>query len=401
MKIVLIVIDGFGIGELPDAALYNDVGANTYRSVAKDIKIPNLIKLGFNNIYGVSDKKSEALGCFARVRELSEGKDTLTGHHEIAGIISYNPSPTFKNAFPDEIIQKLEQAFKTKILGNIVASGTEIINLYGAEHVRTGFPIIYTSSDSVLQIATHEGVVPLEKLYEYCYIARQIMDGEFAVGRIIARPFTTKDKKYVRTANRKDYSKVPRAKTMLDFLMENDIKTVGIGKINDIFCGRGLSVIRDVHGNEECGKALLAELEESEDALIFVNLVDTDMLYGHRNDISGYRECIEKVDKLIGEVKDSITGEDILIITSDHGCDPGFASTDHTREYVPLLIYGKKIANNVDLGTIHGLDCIAFTILDFFNLFSSTKSLKKTLSVKKPNIITKVKSFKIINNIIK
>lgn len=395
MKIVLLVIDGFGIGELPDAKNFGDIGANTYKSLDEKINIPHLVELGLNNIFGVDRPKADnVIGCYGRMRELSCCKDTLTGHHEMAGIITRIAPPTFPDGFPKEVIDKLEAAWGRKIIGNIAVSGTKIINDLGDEHLASGDVIVYTSADSVLQIACHEGVVSLKELYKMCDSARKIMSDEYAVGRIIARPFVGEKGQYFRTENRKDYGLNPEAETLLDRLQANGIHTVAIGKINDIFSSRGIDEYLEAHSNYDVGKEVVRASATMDNAFIFANLVETDMLYGHRRDVYGYQMCLEQIDAVIAGLIETLIGEDVLIITSDHGCDPSFApGTDHTREYVPLLIYGKSLAHGVDLGTINGFDTVAFTVLDMFKLLAMPKSLKDAVTPKvNKTFIDKLKS---------
>lgn len=381
MRIILCVIDGFGIGALQDASLYGDENANTYRAV-KTADLPNLRALGLDHIYGVGGETLDnPLGAYGRVRELSSGKDTLIGHREVCGIIQYMPSKVYPSGFPHEVIERLKAAFGCGIIGNVPMSGTEIIKLLGAKHVKSGDVIVYTSRDSVLQIAAHESVVPIEELYRMCLKAQEIMTGEYAVDRIIARPFLGEEGNYYRTANRKDFCAPIKGDFLLKRLKDNGIQTIGIGKIDDIFASVGLTKSIPVHSNDEVYRAILSEIKITNDnSLIFVNFGDTDTLYGHRRDVDGYINCLEKVDSYIGDIMGQMFDDDILIVTSDHGNDPSFAdSTDHTREYVPILYYGKHLKGGVDLKTLHGMDITAHTILDLFGIMTTSRSIQKDI----------------------
>jgi phosphopentomutase len=374
-RVFIIVLDSFGIGELPDAAEYGDAGSNTLLSISKSPKFnaPNLRRLGLFNIDSVTagEPCPNPEGCFARMDELSKGKDTTIGHWEIAGIISEKPLPTFPHGFPEAVIEKFEQATGRKVLCNKTYSGTEVIEKYGLEHVETGALIVYTSADSVFQIAAHEEVVPLEQLYEYCRIARNIMVGEYGVGRIIARPFIGKYPDFKRTSNRHDFSLPPPKTTMLDLLAANGYETLGVGKINDIFAGRGISWTVRIQNNTD-GMIKTIELQDRDfKGLCFVNLVDFDMLYGHRNDIDGYANAITEVDAQLGEFMGRMKPEDVLIVTADHGCDPATVSTDHSREYVPMLISGAQLKQGINLGTRTSHADIAATVLDIFGVYRS------------------------------
>lgn len=360
-RVTILVVDSLGIGGAFDAKDYGDEGSNTYQSIAEGISAPNLVSLGLNNIDGVTalPKVEKPLGKFARLCEVSIGKDTNVGHFELVGLVTKKPLPTFPNGFPDEKIAQLEQAFGRQIIGNCAASGTEIIARMGDVSGNEGKPIVYTSADSVLQIATNEDVIPLEELYDMCLKARDIMSGEeFGVGRIIARPFKLGSKGYYRTSNRRDFSLPPQEPTMLDRLKEKGYEVVGIGKIHDIFCGRGLTKTISTHSNKEGMEAVLSQLKRDFSGLIFVNLVDTDMLYGHRNDVDGYRKCVEEFDEYLGKVLSALKESDALIVTADHGCDPSTPSTDHSRENVPFLLYGKHIEPE-NLGIIEGFYYVA------------------------------------------
>lgn len=369
MKAILVVLDSFGIGNAPDAALYGDAGSNTYRAICDGIRIPNLIGMGLHCIDGVDlpSPRMTPSASYGRMIERSAGKDTTTGHWELCGLVSNQPMPTYPNGFPQEIVERLQAAWGVEILGNCAASGTQIIARLGEEHLRSGKPIVYTSADSVLQIACAESLYPLEKLYEMCRIARKIMCGAHAVGRIIARPFERlADGAFRRTEGRKDFALAPIGETVLDRLSARGISVVGIGKIFDIFAGRGITDSIVAHGNEEIGAALLDACDRYRDnALIFANFVDFDMLYGHRNDVAGYRACLERFDAYLPRLLERIEDDDLLIVTADHGCDPSTPSTDHSRECVPLLIYRPRRAGRA-LGTISGFDYVAGEIERYF-----------------------------------
>ena len=377
-RIFLIVLDSFGIGAEPDAADFNDVGCNTLKSVAasKKFHVPNLRNLGLFNIDGVNcgERVENPSGIFARMRELSRGKDTTIGHWEIAGVVSEKPLPTYPDGFPDEIISELEKSFGKKIICNKPYSGTQVIHDYGQEHIETGALIVYTSADSVLQIAAHEEKVPIEKLYEYCRIARKIMKGDHGVGRIIARPFIGEYPNFQRTPRRHDFSLEPPSETILDVLKKNNFDVIGVGKISDIFAGRGITKSLGINENNSDGmKKTLKIMEENFHGLCFVNLVDFDMVYGHRRDIEGYAQALTDFDVQLGEFLKKMNEDDLLMITADHGCDPGFSGTDHTREYVPLLIYNKKINASKNLGTYPTFSMIAATVAEIFDVNLKTK----------------------------
>ena len=373
-----IVLDSFGIGQEPDAAEFGDGACNTLRSIcnAKEYETPNLAKLGMFNIDGVGcgTKEAQPLGSFARLRELSRGKDTTTGHWEIAGIVSERPMPTYPDGFPPEVIAELEQAFGKKILCNKPYSGTAVIHDYGREQKETGGLIVYTSADSVLQIAAHEDDVPVEELYDYCRTARKIMQGEHGVGRIIARPYVGAYPNYTRTPRRHDFSLDPTGDTMLDALARKGLATIGVGKISDIFAGRSISRTLGVNKDNNDGmEKTLKVMDEDFTGLCFVNLVDFDMQYGHRRDIPGYAQAATDFDRQLGEFMAKMKDDDVLMITADHGCDPGAPGTDHTREYVPFLAYGKKIKENNNLGTYPTFAMIGATVADMFDADLTTK----------------------------
>jgi len=370
-RAIIIVLDSVGIGELPDAADYGDIGSNTLGNIAAAVKgfsLPNLEKLGLgciDGIRGYSAVKSPA-GCFGRMAERSAGKDTTTGHWEIAGITLEKPFPTYPNGFPDVVVKQFEAAIGTKTLGNYAASGTEIIKELGRQHVKTGYPIIYTSADSVFQIAAHEEIIPIEKLYEMCSKARNILKGEHAVGRVIARPFIGTEGNFVRTDRRRDFSLKPIRKSVLDQIKEKGYQVKAVGKIEDIFAGEGITEAVHIHGNMDGVDKTIDYMKQKFEGLIFTNLVEFDMIYGHRNNATGYAQALSKFDERLPELINAMDEEDIMLITADHGCDPTTASTDHSREYVPLLVYGQDIKRGVNLGTRKTFSDIAQTLSEMF-----------------------------------
>lgn len=381
MKAVVLVIDGFGIGAMPDCKLYSDFGANTLQNLidSYDMHIPTLTSLGLLNIDGVryDDKASE--GAFARLSELSKAKDTTAGHWEIAGVVTKTALPTFPNGFDAELVSKLENIFGKKILCNLPFSGTEVIKKFGEEHIKTGKPIVYTSADSVLQVACHTDIVSLNQLYDWCRQIREICVGKYNVGRIIARPFNGVYP-FNRTDDRKDFSISPPEPTLLDTLKSSGYKSVGVGKVEDIFNFQGLTDSYHTHSNAEAMDKTIELVKDNFDGLIFVNLVDTDMKFGHRRDVYGYAQCIEEFDVKLAKLIPYLKKDDVLYITSDHGNDPCLTRhTDHTREYVPLLIFGTEIVPT-NLGTIQGFDCIADTIKEQFGIEEHTKSLWQKLT---------------------
>ncbi len=367
-RVILIVLDGAGIGALPDADRYGDAGANTLGHVLGQMNtsLPNLSSMGLGNIEGWIDyMDEEPIGCYGKMAEKSPGKDTTTGHWELAGLQLKKPFPTYPNGFPKEVIEAFEKETGMEVIGNKPASGTQIIEELGEEHLRTGKLIVYTSADSVFQIAAHESVVPPLTLWDICRQARRVLTGDHAVGRVIARPFTGNPGSFVRTDNRKDFSVDPLGETMLDVIKAAGMNSVGIGKIEDIFNFRGLTSSDHAAGNEACVDSLIEMLKkDGRRGLTFVNLVDTDMKYGHRNDVAGYSACLEAFDKRLPEIIRLLNEEDLLIITADHGCDPVHPSTDHTREYVPLLVWGLGIQEGVNLGVRDTFADVAKTALD-------------------------------------
>ncbi len=371
-RVFLIVLDSVGIGEMPDAASFNSLGANTMKACAASpsFSMPNMTDMGLFNIDGMDYRDGVAgpSAAYGRLAESSMGKDTTIGHWEIAGVISPTPLPTYPEGFPDEVLDEFKKQTGRGVLCNKPYSGTAVINEYGDEHVKTGDLIVYTSADSVFQIAAHEGVVPVEKLYEYCRIARKILTGKHAVGRVIARPFIGSDRNYTRTGNRHDFSLEPTGTTMLDILKDAGKDVISVGKINDIFAGRGITeYVYTPSGNDEGIERTLEYLDKDFDGLCFVNLVDYDMLYGHRNDVEGYAKALTHFDTRLPEITAKLRSDDILMITADHGCDPSTPSTDHDREYVPLILYGKSITPK-NLGTRKTFADIAKTTLDYLGV---------------------------------
>ena len=369
---IIIVLDAVGIGELPDAKLYGDENSNTLMHIKEQVPTLNLknmcnLGLGLIDGYNIYEKTNNPQGAYCRLKERSKGKDTTTGHWEISGIHLDKPFPIYPNGFPDSIIKTFEKRINSKILGNCVASGTEIIKTLGKEHMKTGYPIVYTSADSVFQIAAHEDVIPLNKLYEICEIARDILQGEHSVARVIARKNKNDNDTFYRTQNRKDFSLPPVSKTLLDYAKEQGKTVACVGKIEDIFCNRGVTKSVHTHTNLEGINQTIKYLKEDFEGIIFTNLVDTDMLYGHRNDIKGFANSLQEFDNKLPEIISSMKDEDILFITSDHGCDPTTPSTDHSREYTFLLMYGKNITPQ-NLGTRETFSDIGKTIATHLNL---------------------------------
>ncbi len=371
-RIFLIVLDSFGIGAMPDAESFGDVGVNTLAACAgsKELHIPNMIAAGLGNIDGVTclPKVENPTAAYARLAERSMGKDTTIGHWEIAGIVSDNPLPTYPEGFPEEVLEPFKAATGRGILANAPWSGTEVIQKYGDEHCKTGDLIVYTSADSVFQIAAHEDVVPLEQLYEYCRIARRLLQGKHGVGRVIARPFVGESGNYKRTANRHDYSLEPPETTLLDVLQEKGLASIGVGKIYDIFAGKGVS--EHVYNKSNADGMAHTDHYARQDfeGLCFVNLVDFDMLYGHRRDIDGYAKALSEFDAWLGTFLPKLGADDLVIITADHGCDPAYtATTDHTREYVPMLALGKGVKPG-SLGTLKSFADIAATVADLLDV---------------------------------
>lgn len=370
-RVFIIVLDSCGVGELPDAADFGDRDCNTLRRISASPKFSceNTREMGLGNIDGCEyigkvEKPTAAVG---RCAEASRGKDTTIGHWEIAGIISPEPMPTFPDGFPAEVIEEFERQTGRKVLCNKPYSGTQVIKDFGDEHIKTGKLIVYTSADSVFQIAAHEDVVPLEKLYEYCRIARKILTGKYAVGRVIARPFVTENGEYKRTANRHDFSLEPPRETLLDAIVSSGKTVYAIGKIHDIFAGSGMTDFVFTHSNSEGMQKTLEALDRDFEGLCFTNLVDFDMLYGHRQDVDGYANAYAEFDRWLPSFTDKMREGDVLIITADHGCDPGDESTDHSREYIPLIVYGRSVAPK-NLGTRTTYADIAATVAEYLSV---------------------------------
>lgn len=371
-KFILLVLDSVGVGELPDAHLYGDEGSNTLANTAAKVgglNLPNLASFGLGNIIPITGvpARDDTLGAWGKMAEVSQGKDTTTGHWELAGLQLTEAFPTYPNGFPAEIITEFSQAIGRSILGNVVASGTEIIERLGEEHLKAGKPIVYTSADSVFQIAAHEQIVPVSQLYEWCIKARDILVGEHGVGRVIARPFLGQPGNFSRTANRKDFSLEPTGTTILDHLTKHNIPVAAIGKIKDVFAGRGITYHLDSKTNHETVEQTIAAMKRLDHGLVFANLVDFDMLWGHRNDYQAYAQGLEEFDQLLPTIISGLDKHDILCITADHGCDPTTPSTDHSREYVPLLVIGDQI-KGTNLGVRGSFTDVAQTIAEYFEL---------------------------------
>ncbi len=371
-RVFLIVLDSFGIGEMPDAAQWGDEGSNTLAAIRghENFNCPNLTKMGLFNVDGFGEKTVSPHTCYARMTEASKGKDTTIGHWEIAGIYSPDPLPTYPNGFPQEVLDEFEKRTGRGVLCNKPYSGTEVIKDYGEEHVKTGKLIVYTSADSVFQIAAHEAIVPIEELYRYCEIAREMLTGKHGVGRVIARPFEG-EYPFKRTTRRHDYSLLPPAQTVPDILKANGYDVISVGKIYDIFAGKGFTESHPTSGNEGGMAESIAQMKRDFNGLCFINLVDFDMVYGHRNDIAGYAAAASAFDKRLDEMLPLLREDDLLIITADHGCDPSTPSTDHSREYTPMLAYGHKLKKGVNLGTRSSFADIGSTVLEWFGLDSS------------------------------
>lgn len=373
-RVVLIVLDSVGVGEMPDAQMYGDKGSHTLDhtfEACNGLNIPNLKKLGLGNIEGVKalGKEESVIGAFGKGSEKSIGKDTVTGHWEIGGVILDKPLNTYPDGFSDKIINEFKEKAKIDgILGNKVASGTAIIEELGEEHVKTGYPIIYTSADSVFQIAAHEEVIGLDNLYKMCEIAREMLVGENVVGRVIARPFVGEVGSFKRTSNRRDYALDPFDKTALEYIKENGMSVAAVGKIEDIYNGKGVTEAVHIKNNMDGVDKTLEYMDKIDNGLIFTNLVDFDMLYGHRNDPKGYGKAIEDFDGRLNEIYSKLRDEDILIITADHGCDPTTESTDHSREYIPILVYGKKVKGGTELGIRDSFTDIGKSILHYLGI---------------------------------
>ena len=369
-RAILIVLDSVGIGALPDAAEFGDAGSHTLGNIYKvrgKLDLPNLYHLGLSRIEDsrLPVPETAAVGSYGRAAEVTKAKDTTCGHWEMMGIIMDEPFKTFPNGFPAAFMREYERKIGLGTLFNGVASGTAIINELGDEHVKTGKPIVYTSADSVFQVAAHEEVIPLEELYAMCKTAREMLVGDCLVGRVIARPFVGTSGAYKRTENRRDYAIPPIAATVLDSLHEKGIPTIAIGKIEDIFNRRGISFIDHAKNNHDGFAATLKQVQSDTDGFIFTNLVDFDMLYGHRNDVEGYASALEWVDEKLPQLLDAMREDDMLIVTADHGCDPTTASTDHSREHIPVVVYGKNLKAGVDLGTLKSFSDIGSTVHEY------------------------------------
>jgi len=371
------VLDSLGVGALPDAAEYGDAGADTLLHIAERMKesggfkIPNLLELGFGNIEQAANgllKREQPVGAFGRLSERSKGKDTITGHWEIAGLVTQTPFKTYPDGFPGDFIRKFEEAIGVGVLGNYAASGTEIIEALGPEHERTGKPIVYTSADSVFQIAANTAVIPLERLYDICAAAREMLVGDVACGRVIARPYVVENGKRQRTSDRKDYAVSPGGETLLDEVKSTGKTVYAVGKINDLFNGQGITVSVHTDDNMDGVDKTIAAMEEDFEGLIFTNLVDFDSQYGHRRDPFGYGNAIEEFDRRLPEIKKAMRADDVLILCADHGNDPIHSGWDHTREYVPVVIYGGGIKAGVDVGTRDSFADIGATVAEILNV---------------------------------
>lgn len=387
MRVLLIVLDSVGIGALPDAGQYGDEGSNTLGNVAKAVgglSLPVLEGMGLANIVEVSglSPMESPLANYGKMAEAAPGKDTITGHWEMAGVIISEPFRTYPRGFPPALIDGFSRRIGRGVLGNVVASGTEIIDALGREHMATGKPIVYTSADSVFQVAAHEEVIPLEEQYGICQVARELLLGEDKVARVIARPFLGEPGAFVRTGNRRDYALEPERPTVLDALAEQGRTVISVGKIWDIFSGRGIAQAHKTLDNRHGIETILAVLAGGKGDLIFANLVDFDMLFGHRNNAQGYARALEEVDAGLGRVVRAMAADDILIITADHGCDPTFPGTDHTREYVPLLVYGPGLKAGVNLGTRPTFADIAATLADLLGIVYTGPGVSFSMEVR-------------------
>ena len=392
-RVVLIVIDSVGIGAMPDAAEWGDAGANTVGNMARKrggLPLPNLGRLGLGNLTEIvgTPPVDRPAGAYGRMAIASQGKDTMTGHWEMVGIRPEAPFRTYPDGFPPDLIAEFcRRAGVPGVLGNKVASGTAIIDELGERHMETGCPIVYTSADSVFQVAAHEKVIPLKELYEICRIARNILTGEHAVGRVIARPFDGEPGSFYRTGNRHDFSLKPPGQTVLSLLQENRIPVTAIGKISDIFAGEGISASYPTKGNRDTMEQTLKQIRSGTWGLIFANFIDFDMLYGHRNNPSGYAKALEEFDGMLPHLDDALQQSDVVIITGDHGCDPTTPSTDHSREYVPLLVYGKTLQGGSNLGTRDSFTDVAATIAEIFGLpFPEGKSFWRQVCQECPEL---------------
>lgn len=373
-RVIWIILDSVGIGEAPDADRFGDVGADTLGNILKErgqLQVPNMEKLGLFSIDGTALPKTDMIpiGAYGKARELSKGKDTTTGHWEMTGIETKQPFPTYPLGFPEELMEEFVRRTGCKgYLGNIVASGTQIINELGNEHMKTGYPIVYTSADSVFQIAAHEDVIPIDRLYRICETARELLTGEHAVARVIARPFVKDGNKYVRTPNRRDFSLKPSEDNLLSYLTEAGYRVTGVGKIHDIFCGTGIGDTVHTKSNIDGMEKTMDFMDTQHEGLIFTNLVEFDSTWGHRRDVEGYAQGLEIFDKGLSRLIAKMQKDDLLIINADHGCDPTFRGTDHTREYIPVLVYHKGMDHGVNLGTLDTFADIGATIAENFGV---------------------------------
>jgi len=372
-RVILIVLDSVGAGEMEDAYLFGDRGSDTIGNISKKlggINLSNMEEIGMGNITGIKGLKrvSDPKGAYGKCREKSIGKDTVTGHWEISGVVLEKPLKTYPDGFSKDIIKEFQNKIGRKIIGNVVASGTEIIERLGEEHVKTGRPIVYTSADSVFQVAAHEDVIPLTELYRICTIARKMLTGDKLVGRVIARPFIGKAGEFKRTSNRRDFAIDPPGKTMLDYLKEKGFSVMAVGKIEDIFNKKGITEAVHIKNNMDGVDKTLEYMKENKKGLIFTNLVDFDMLYGHRNDAAGYKEALEAFDRRLPEITKAMDIGDVLIITADHGCDPTTPSTDHSREYIPVLVYGDDIKENINIGIRNSFTDIGKSVLQLLKV---------------------------------
>ncbi len=370
-KFIIIVMDSVGIGALPDAGRFGDEGSDTLGHIIEaypDIRLNNLAKLGLCRLKPQLKYSGQVIGAYGRAAEVFPGKDTTGGHFEIAGLALEKPFPTFPHGFPEEFIYTFEKAVGRKVIGNYAVSGTEIIKVLGKQHVETGALIVYTSADSVFQIAAHEEVVPIAEQYRICETARSMLTGDLGVGRVIARPFTGTEGNFVRTKNRRDFSFAPPGETILSAVKAAGLEVAGVGKIEDIFAGVGLTKRNHTTDNDSDITATVEYIRSDFDGLVFSNLVDFDMLFGHRNNVQGYQEALEALDARVPEILSALGEDDIVIFTADHGCDPTTASTDHSREYIPILVYGKNVKADTDIGTRKSFSDIAATAAEYFGL---------------------------------
>jgi len=377
-RVIIIVLDSVGIGAMPDAGEYGDQGSHTLGNIARQrggLHLPFLEKLGLGNIDSIIGVLAQPNpeGSFGKMAELSLGKDTTSGHWEMAGVVLERALPTFPHGFPKEFIERYELAIGRRVIGNEVASGTEIIQRLGAEHVQTGKPIIYTSADSVFQVAAHEEVIPLPELMRICQIAREMLTDELQVGRVIARPFLGEVGQFYRTPNRHDFAMEPPHKILLEYVQERGFEVCAVGKIHDIYAGRGITDFESTKGNMEGVDKTLEYMAKVKAGLIMSNLVDFDMMYGHRNDVEGYARALEEFDKRLPEIYAALRTEDMLIITADHGCDPTLPGTDHTREYVPLLVYGSTLKKGINLGIRSTFSDLGATVAEYLDTESISK----------------------------